>query len=501
MFKRVLKLPLEKGEPATPAASPAPLHTAETVLQAVSEQLRQAKGELSVFGPRLSRALVQQDWLLATRTLLDLVDTAAELSTRLAPVRREAAQPASAPVAVSRTGDVGWKQAAVMLLENVIPALLPADDPLARQARQTASEVQQIAPDGKTDALERINAFSASCAGHGATIGARQDLLLDVLRQLLANVAVLSEQESWVHGQVASVETLLVGSLSVDLLKAAIANLKDVAERQAQVKESRDSTRETVERMWQAFMANLDTVASATSQYHARIGDYSERLASVQSAEQLHPILMGIRHETAAVEAQALAAKDQVSAARSELQEAQGRIQALEAKLEQMSELAREDPLTKSLNRRGMMEALGREMNRGQRYKIPLCIALLDIDNFKQINDKLGHQAGDHALVHLVAVIKATLRQMDVIARFGGEEFLLLLPNTSLEDAMQAVTRIQRELTRSIFMHEHQRVLVTFSAGAALVAPGESQDNLIQRVDAALYRAKREGKNRVVAAN
>jgi diguanylate cyclase len=90
---------------------------------------------------------------------------------------------------------------------------------------------------------------------------------------------------------------------------------------------------------------------------------------------------------------------------------------------------------------------------------------------------------------------------MDVIARFGGEEFLLLLPNTSLEDAMQAVTRIQRELTRSIFMHEHQRVLVTFSAGAALVASGESQDSLIQRVDTALYRAKREGKNRVVAAD
>jgi diguanylate cyclase len=501
MFKKVLKRPVERGEPAAPLASLAPQHTAETVLQAVAEQLCQAKGELSVFGPRLSRSLVQQDWLLANRTLLDLVDTAAELSTRLAPVRRETAEPAPAPAAIQCTADVGWKQAAVMLLENGVPAILPADDALAHQAKETARAVQQFAPDGKTDALERINVFIASCAGHGATSGARQDLLLDVLRQVIANVAVLSEQDSWVHGQVASVETLLAGPLSVVLLKAAIDNLKDVAERQVQIKESRDSTRVTVERMWQAFMVNLNTVASAASQYHARIGDYSERLASVQSAEQLHPILMGLRDETAAVEAQALAARDQVSAARSELQEAQGRIDALEAKLEQMSELAREDPLTRSLNRRGMMEALGREMNRGQRYKIPLCIALLDIDNFKQLNDKLGHQAGDHALVHLVAVIKATLRQMDVIARFGGEEFLLLLPNTSLEDAMQAVTRIQRELTRSIFMHEHQRVLVTFSAGAALVASGESQDSLIQRVDAALYRAKREGKNRVVAAD
>jgi diguanylate cyclase len=322
-----------------------------------------------------------------------------------------------------------------------------------------------------------------------------------VLRQLTANVAVLTEQESWAHGQVASIETLLAGPLSVDLLKAAVDNLKDVAERQAQIRESRDSTRETVEQMLHAFIANLDTVASATSRYHTRIGDYSEQLASVQTAAELQPILAGVREETAAVEAQARTARELVGAARSELQVAQDRIRALEAKLEQMSELAREDPLTRSLNRRGMMEALGREMNRARRYGIPLCIALLDIDNFKQLNDKLGHQAGDGALVHLVTVIKATLRQMDVIARFGGEEFLLLLPNTGLDDAMHAVTRIQRELTRSIFMHEHQRVLVTFSAGAALVAAGESQDSLIQRVDAALYRAKREGKNRVVAAD
>jgi diguanylate cyclase len=468
------------------------------VLKAVTEQLRQAKGELSVFGPRLSRALNTQDWPLASKTLIDLVDTAAELSARLAPVRREPAEPA--PVAVSDDAADRWKETTVGLLEHGIPALLPAGDAMAEQAQQVAGQVGQGAPDDTSETMALIQTFMASCGGHGATIAARQALLLDVLRQLTANVAVLSEQESWAHGQVASIETLLSGPLSAELLKAAIENLKDVAEKQAQIRESRDSTRETVERMLHAFIANLDTVASATSHYHARIGDYAGRLASVQTAEQLQPILAGVREETAAVEAQARAARDQVSAARSELQEAQARIQALEAKLEQMSELAREDPLTRSLNRRGMMEALGREMNRSRRYRLPLCIALLDIDNFKQLNDKLGHQAGDGALVHLVNVIKATLRQMDVIARFGGEEFLLLLPNTCLEDALQAVTRIQRELTRSIFMHEHQRVLVTFSAGAALVTESENQDKLIQRVDAALYRAKREGKNRVVAA-
>lgn len=501
MFKKTPFRPAAKIPLASPAPSAAvsPEQGAITVLHAVSEQLRPAKGELSVFGPRLGRALQHDDWTLATRTLLDLVDVAAELSARLAPVRRETAEPVAA--AATDTGSAAWQSATMALLADGIPALLPAGDALAEHAAGMARQFTQGPADGGAAATGDIASFIASCGGHGEALGNRQTLLLEVLRQLTANFAALSEQESWVHGQVASIETLLAGPLSAASLTAAIVNLKDVAQQQSQIKESRDSTRDSVERMLHAFITNLDTVASATSQYSANIGKYADRLASVQTAEQLQPILAGVREETATLEAQARSASEQVGAARVELQQARNTIQALEARLEQMSELAREDPLTKSLNRRGMMEALGREMNRSQRYRTPLCIALLDIDNFKQLNDTLGHQAGDNALVYLVSVIKATLRQMDVIARFGGEEFLLLLPNASLEHAMQAVTRIQRELTRSIFMHEHQRVLVTFSAGAALVAPDESQDTLIQRVDAALYRAKREGKNRVVAAD
>lgn len=504
MFKKVLGQSIEKAAPAPSSVNPALVESAGNVLHAVAEQLLQARGELSVFGSRLNRSLHREDWPLATRTLLDLVETSAELSTRVAPARHEAADhllSRQAPSAVSDASAAAWKGSVSALLETGIPALLPADAAIAEQVRQAARQVEKSGLDETGEALERIHAFVISCNGHGASIDARQALLLEVLRQLTANVAVLSEQASWAHGQVANIESLLAGPLSVDLLQAAIENLKDVAQRQGDIRKDRDSTRDSVEHMLQAFLSNLDTVASATSQYHARIGDYAEQLASVLTAEQLQPILAGVRRDTAAVEVQARTAREQVSAARSELHEAQARVRALEAKLEEMSELAREDPLTKSLNRRGMMEALGREMNRSKRYRIPLCIALLDIDNFKQLNDRLGHQAGDNALVHLVTVIKATLRQMDVIARFGGEEFLLLLPSTSLDDAMLAVTRIQRELTRSIFMHEHQRVLVTFSAGAALVDGNESQDGLIQRVDAALYRAKREGKNRVVAAD
>jgi len=494
MLKRAPNLQPAAVAAALTQAAPAPPVGPEAVLRLLLEQLRPLRGELSVFAPRLGRALDQSDWSLASKTLKDLVAIAAELSSR-APVRRDVMELAPPSCA----GE--WQAAAAMLLDRGMPSLLPAGDALALRARSAAGQVKSASGTQQSEgALREMASLVDDCAGHGALAQRKQALLMDLLRHLSANMAGLAEQESWAHGQAAAVQALLDGPLSVDMLQAAIANLQDVAARQCRIKQSRDQARDSVERMLQTFIASLDTVAASTGQYHARISAYSSELAAVRDVDQLRPILAAVQRETATLENHARTVSAQAGAARSELLDAQKRIRALEARLEEMSELAREDALTQSLNRRGMMEALGREMQRARRYHTPLCVSLLDIDNFKQLNDKLGHQAGDNALVHLVRVIRTTLRQMDVIARFGGEEFMLLLPNTTLPDAMQAVTRIQRELTKSIFMHEHQKVLVTFSAGAALVGSDEGQDQLIQRVDAALYQAKREGKNRVVAA-
>jgi diguanylate cyclase len=125
---------------------------------------------------------------------------------------------------------------------------------------------------------------------------------------------------------------------------------------------------------------------------------------------------------------------------------------------------------------------------------------MLDLDDFKRLNDTYGHQAGDAALKHLVRIVKDTLRSMDVIARFGGEEFLILLPETTAEAAAQTMTRLQRELTKHFFMHENDKLLITFSAGVALRIPNEEQAALVARADQAMYRAKKAGKNRVMVA-
>jgi diguanylate cyclase len=160
------------------------------------------------------------------------------------------------------------------------------------------------------------------------------------------------------------------------------------------------------------------------------------------------------------------------------------------------------DALTQVANRRGLMHAFSAESARREREgsDAPLAVGLIDIDNFKKLNDTLGHAAGDRALQALSAAVRERLRPVDHLARFGGEEFVVLLPGTPLADGQQALTRLQRSLSASLFMHDDNEVFVTFSAGVTEWRPGETLEAALERADEALYEAKRTGKNRTCTA-
>lgn len=181
-----------------------------------------------------------------------------------------------------------------------------------------------------------------------------------------------------------------------------------------------------------------------------------------------------------------------------ELVAAEMRIVELEKSLADARAAATTDPLTGALNRRGFEKVFRRELARMRRNDGNLALALIDLDDFKRLNDTHGHQAGDQALVHLVRVLRAAMRPSDVIARFGGEEFVLLLPDTALADAEAALTRFQQGLAARPLLNK--KVVLTFSAGLVLQQASESLDTAIQRADAATYAAKRAGKNRVMTA-
>uniref|UniRef100_UPI00129029FA GGDEF domain-containing protein n=1 Tax=Escherichia coli TaxID=562 RepID=UPI00129029FA len=132
-----------------------------------------------------------------------------------------------------------------------------------------------------------------------------------------------------------------------------------------------------------------------------------------------------------------------------------------------------------------------RELARSRRLGSPMCLALLDLDNFKALNDRVGHAGGDAALVHLAQVTREVMRPQDLLARYGGEEFVLVLPDTTVDSGVAAMTRLQRELTTRFFLQGTEKVLITFSAGVAQMQDTESSTDAIIRADKAMYLAKR----------
>lgn len=188
-----------------------------------------------------------------------------------------------------------------------------------------------------------------------------------------------------------------------------------------------------------------------------------------------------------------------VQASHGTLLETQRKLAEIKAELVESRKLLGQDPLTGTENRRAMSAVLDREIARSRREGEPLAVAMIDIDHFKRINDTLGHDAGDAALIHLTRVAKAMLRGNDAFIRYGGEEFVLVLPETALQGGVQTAQRLQALLARKPFLYGDQAVPMTLSAGVALLKDDDGEQSLLRRADAGLYEAKRAGRNRVVA--
>jgi diguanylate cyclase (GGDEF)-like protein len=158
----------------------------------------------------------------------------------------------------------------------------------------------------------------------------------------------------------------------------------------------------------------------------------------------------------------------------------------------------RTDGLTGVFNRSYWQQQLGYEIQRSTRYRHPLTLLLFDLDKFKQLNDQYGHQGGDAVLVELSALISGLLRDTDLLGRYGGEEFGVILPDTDLSGAMQVANRICATAAGHQLLFNGQYINATLSIGVANYN-GQSVDELIQQADTALYSAKRQGRNQAVA--
>lgn len=376
----------------------------------------------------------------------------------------------------------------------------------------------KIGPDGQQKALallkkmqeadteQAVNKFAEALKPLLLTIEIQRDLqqsidqsLLQLLRMIVASMGELVVEDEWFHSQAIVISDIISKPLNIDMLYNAESSLKELSYKQTQLKPALTEAKDTLKKMVATFVNRLAEMTESTDDYHIKIENYLVQIASTEDIGELNLLLNNILEDTRAIGLSVQRTRDEFSLSQKKTAEAEKRILQLTTELGLIGEVAHQDYLTGALNRRGMDEALEREFSRADRHSTNLCIAIMDIDHFKKINDNLGHTTGDEALVHFVKVIKEVLRTTDVVARYGGEEFIIILPATPEDEAVAVITRVQRELTKNYFMHKNERVLITFSAGVAQRKPGETAESMIPRADAALYIAKQNGRNQVIA--
>ncbi|NHQ85315.1 GGDEF domain-containing protein [Iodobacter sp. HSC-16F04] len=394
-----------------------------------------------------------------------------------------------------------WRDALISALSVGIEGRLSHNTDLQAEAASLAVEVASVSNNAGTQKLmPRLRKFWLRLELQNDQEIRLCDGLMGLLRLLTDNMAEVVIEDEWVRGQVAVVQAIMAQPLDMRVIYDAEAGLKEVLFKQGQIKHSLVETQTVLKNMIATFIDRLSVMSDSTDQYHSKISDYTEQIQQANDLNSIKDVLESLLGDTRSMQLDVRRSRDDLIEARAQADDAQRRIIELEKELTHVSQKVRTDQLTGALNRRGLEEIFDVELARALRSESPLSVGLLDIDNFKKLNDSQGHAAGDAALVHLVSVVKDLLRPSDSVARYGGEEFVLVLPETDINEAVSVVQRLQRELTKRFFLNNNEKLLITFSAGVALVLPGEARDQVIERADQAMYQAKKLGKNRVEIA-
>ncbi len=394
-----------------------------------------------------------------------------------------------------------FRQLFAFTLETAIASQLIESPQLSSDAKTLANDIRTASSVAQMrEFLTRLKRFAFKLELLAEDQAELRHSLLNLLRLLVENITELVLDDRWIHGQVDVVRGIIDKPLSQRALDDAERRLKEVLYKQSLLKASLFEAREAIKHMLAGFVDHLADFAEATSDYHDKIEACVVKISTANDISELGTVLGEVIEETRTIQINAQRSRDELRLTQQKVQESEARIRELEGELEATSDLVRHDQLTGVLNRRGLEEIFTKEIGRSKRHDTLLCVGLLDIDNFKKLNDSLGHDVGDQALIHLATVCRETLRPQDTVARYGGEEFIILLPETSLDDAMVVLTRLQRELTKKFFLSGNDKVLITFSAGVTQMQAEDTQAAVIKRADEAMYEAKRTGKNRVVTA-
>lgn len=322
--------------------------------------------------------------------------------------------------------------------------------------------------------------------------------LRGLLAQTLESIGELVEDDRWLAAQCATVREAIATPLTAQRIGEAERRFKEIVYRQGLLKHSLGEAKATLKGLIAVFVQRLSEMTESATEYQEQIGGYAGRLQQARDLGDLEAIVNRLMSDTRGMQMDVTRHRDQMVQAQQQAEGAQSKVREVMAELERVSAQLDRDPLTGALNRRGLDEAMRREMSRAERCQAPLCVGVLDLDRFQRLDGAYGPQVSDEALMHVFSVLNATLRPTDVVARRGDEELVILFGDTALVQAGLAARRLQGELTRRPFARGDERLPITFSAGVAQFRSGDTQEVLVARAERAMRRARLQGGNRIV---
>jgi len=272
--------------------------------------------------------------------------------------------------------------------------------------------------------------------------------------------------------------------IPIPLALAAVATIGYLIGRQQKKNVSREMTHHTQRdfKRAQIVAAELEKIAwdirKSLSKHHASVARFKDRVNQLGGEEKELP-WKELCREAEDILKPTMQLATQIATAYDEIRQQSIHLMTFTE--------VRTDQLTGVKNRRGLDESLQSLFAMLNRYEAPFSLAMFDVDHFKRVNDEFGHLHGDRVLHDLAKLLDQQVRETDIVARFGGEEFVVVMPQTDLEGAGILSDRLRKIV--------EEKLLLTLSGGVASAAPGDSQDALIGRADAALYQAKSEGRN------
>jgi len=348
-----------------------------------------------------------------------------------------------------------------------------------------------------SDLASKWTSFFHKCATFSSVRNDLDTNMKKLVYAIATNIAAMIDDADASSGQIETLHRLAQSkTLTSSSLKDAEIALSDLAQRQTQTRSEMKRKKEELQNIVLEALRHFSAEASYLGIQSDKISDITTNLLDSDDNVLVRKSLSLLVEETKALSKKMQTAKIELTRHEHDIKTAQEQIAKLSQDLIIISKKVKEDSLTGVLNRRGLDEAAHREISLAARNQQSLVLALLDIDNFKSFNDALGHEGGDEALKYLANTLSGVLRPADTIARFGGEEFVILLPHSTIGDSKKILLRAQRALTKDLWLNQQQRLL-TFSSGATAWRKGDDLHRMVSRADHLMYGAKKNGKNQV----